>query len=51
MNYKYMLNLVNSIFKKYNFKRKSNNWYIEYDETIIVFNMQIGNIRNSLKKS
>jgi hypothetical protein len=40
MDYKYMLNLVNSILKKYNFKRKSNNWHIEYDETIIVFNMQ-----------
>ena len=43
MDYKYWLNFVNKILKEHHFKRKSNNWYIEFDETIIVFNMQRDN--------
>jgi hypothetical protein len=43
MDYKYLLKFVNNILKEYKFKRKSNNWYFEFDETIIVFNMQRSN--------
>ena len=43
MDYKYWLNFVNKILKEHHFERKSNNWYKEFDETIIVFNMQRDN--------
>jgi hypothetical protein len=40
LDYKRLLSFVHNIMKVNNFKRKSNSWYHEFDETIVVFNMQ-----------
>jgi hypothetical protein len=40
MDYKSLLKIVHSVLKERGFRRRSNNWYCYFNETIAVFNMQ-----------